>query len=114
MDGSFGLIFSPDRTQVLLVKRRDVPIWELPGGCIEKDESPEMAVVREVFEETGYRVDPIRKIGQYYYPKKLKTNHYYECMIVDGEKRLSNESKAVDYFNINALPEMLLPETALC
>lgn len=30
--------------------------WTLPGGGVEFDESLEDAVVREVFEETGYRV----------------------------------------------------------
>ncbi len=27
--------------------------WELPGGRVEKDESPEVAMHRELFEETG-------------------------------------------------------------
>jgi 8-oxo-dGTP diphosphatase len=31
--------------------------WTMPGGGVEYDESPEQAVVREVFEETGYTVD---------------------------------------------------------
>lgn len=39
--------------KLLLVKRRDVPVWVFPGGGIEKGETPERAVVREVFEESG-------------------------------------------------------------
>ncbi|MEU4606238.1 NUDIX domain-containing protein [Kribbella sp. NPDC023972] len=31
--------------------------WTMPGGGVEYDESPQQAVVREVFEETGYTVD---------------------------------------------------------
>jgi 8-oxo-dGTP pyrophosphatase MutT (NUDIX family) len=30
--------------------------WFLPGGAIERGESPEEAAVREALEETGYRV----------------------------------------------------------
>ena len=30
--------------------------WELPGGSIEKNETPEMAAIREVKEETGLDV----------------------------------------------------------
>jgi 8-oxo-dGTP diphosphatase len=37
---------------------RAEPQWSLPGGGIEFDESVRDGVVREVFEETGYRVDP--------------------------------------------------------
>ena len=36
--------------------RRGVPRWTLPGGGIEFDESLADGLVREVYEETGYRV----------------------------------------------------------
>jgi 8-oxo-dGTP diphosphatase len=34
------------------------PQWSLPGGGIEFDESVRDGLVREVFEETGYHVEP--------------------------------------------------------
>lgn len=33
-------------------------IWELPGGLIKPSETPRDAAARELFEETGARVDP--------------------------------------------------------
>lgn len=33
------------------------PGWSLPGGGVEYDETLEEAVVREAYEETGYRVE---------------------------------------------------------
>lgn len=36
---------------------RHDPGWSLPGGGVEYDETLEEAVVREVYEEAGYRVD---------------------------------------------------------
>jgi len=51
-----GVVFSPDEKQVLLTKRRDVPVWVLPGGGIERNENPEDAIVREILEETGFHV----------------------------------------------------------
>ena len=35
----------------------DPACWSMPGGGVEYDESVQQAVLREVFEETGYTVD---------------------------------------------------------
>lgn len=34
------------------------PTWDLPGGIVERDESPRDAARREVHEETGLHVEP--------------------------------------------------------
>jgi ADP-ribose pyrophosphatase YjhB (NUDIX family) len=52
-----GLLWHAGR--VLLVKRGIDPgkgRWTLPGGYVEQDETPDIAVAREVFEETGLQV----------------------------------------------------------
>ena len=41
----------------LLVYHRQRQTWELPGGAIEEGESPRDCAVRELFEETGQRVE---------------------------------------------------------
>ena len=42
--------------KVLLHRHRKLGMWLPPGGHIERDELPDDAAVREVFEETGLRV----------------------------------------------------------
>lgn len=49
--------------RVLLVQQRDDQRWSTPGGAIEPDETPADAVVREVWEETGLLVAPVRVLG---------------------------------------------------
>jgi len=47
---------------VLVVRRGQAPAkgsWTLPGGKVEPGESLERAVVREIAEETGLRVEPV-------------------------------------------------------
>ena len=52
-----------DQGRVLLIERANEPLkgeWSLPGGALELGETLEEGVVREVLEETGLRVEPVR------------------------------------------------------
>jgi len=40
--------------------------WEIPGGKVEPDESPESAAARECLEETGVSCRHLRKLVAYY------------------------------------------------
>jgi len=96
MDGATGIVFD-NRQRLLLVKRRDVPVWVFPGGGIEKGETPEMAVEREIFEESGYKVKIVKKIAEYKYKSVERKNHVFECRISSGDSRVSPESKEVAF-----------------
>lgn len=53
--GVSAVIFDA-RGRVLLCHRRDMDVWNLPGGVVESGELPTEAVVREAKEETGLEV----------------------------------------------------------
>jgi len=60
-----AIIFNTD-DELLVIRRGQEPAvgrWTLRGGRIEPGESAEDAVVREVFEETGFVVTAIREVG---------------------------------------------------
>jgi len=105
-----GIVFSDDRKSVLLIKRRDVPVWVLPGGGIDPGESPERAAVREVEEETGYHVEIVRKVAEYTPKCRLaRFTHFYECQILSGTPSLSDETQGVRFFPLDALPLLTPP-----
>jgi 8-oxo-dGTP diphosphatase len=105
-----GVLFSPDRTAVLLIKRRDVPIWVLPGGGIDANEPPQHAVEREILEETGFTVKASRLVGNYTPICRLaKQTHLYECTLVSGTATLSAETSGVAFFPLDKLPPMPPP-----
>jgi ADP-ribose pyrophosphatase YjhB (NUDIX family) len=52
-----------DEDLILLVERGREPLiglWSLPGGAVETGETLDAAVRREILEETGLEVEPIR------------------------------------------------------
>jgi ADP-ribose pyrophosphatase YjhB (NUDIX family) len=51
-----GALLVDESGRILLVEPSYKPVWEIPGGVIEKDESPKACVVREIKEELGLKV----------------------------------------------------------
>lgn len=101
--------------QVLLVRENaDEGRWTLPGGWADVNESPASSVVREVEEESGYRVTPVRLLAVLdrekqrhqppfpYHVYKL----FFQCEIVGGKPTATAESSESAFFHVNALPEL--------
>jgi 8-oxo-dGTP diphosphatase len=62
--GVYGIILS-DRGVLLTHQSRPYSELQLPGGGIDPSESLLMALHREVMEETGWRINPLRRLGVY-------------------------------------------------
>ncbi len=110
MEAAVCILFSPDRKAVCLIQRRDVPVWVLPGGGIEPGESPEEGALREMEEETGYKVSLVRKIAQYSPANRLsKTTHFFEVQMISGAPTTGKETRNIDFFPLNHLPKHVPP-----
>jgi len=55
-----GVLLSDLAGRALLVEPTYKSYWEIPGGCVEADESPYAAATRELKEELGLPVTPGR------------------------------------------------------
>ncbi len=106
----YGIVFSEDRKAIVLVQRRDLPVWVLPGGGLDAGETPEQGVVREVEEETGLRVVISHKIAEYLPVNKMtQRTHFFECIGVGGTISSGLEAKKVAFFSLNNLPQLPPP-----
>lgn len=104
-----AIILNSTQDQLLLVKRADIAVFVLPGGGIETGESPEEAVIREVREETGWKVIVKRKSAEYYPINRLAADtHVFICEIVGGAQSISIESREVNFYPLNKLPSTFL------
>ncbi|EKE11317.1 MAG: NUDIX hydrolase [uncultured bacterium] len=101
--GVFGII-RDEKNRILFVLRNDYDLWNLPGGGLEKGESPWEGVIREIKEETGLNAEVIRLIGVYSKPDKDEVVFSFECKVIDGELTLNEEAKDIRYFPFNEIP----------
>jgi ADP-ribose pyrophosphatase YjhB (NUDIX family) len=106
--GAFCII-SNDSGHVLLSHRRDLDVWNLPGGGVEQDETPWDAAVREVSEETGLEVAIERLVGIYTKSGRNGITLCFECIVTGGSLRASDEADEHRYFPIENLPQRLSP-----
>jgi 8-oxo-dGTP diphosphatase len=105
-NAAIAIIFNSDKSQILLVKRRDVPTWVLPGGGIDEGEAPAMAAVREAFEETGMSVKVVRQVAEYSPVNRLASQTYtFECGVLEGELVKGSETRDVRFFSLVDLPD---------
>ena len=101
-----GIIFSPNKKKVLILERKDLPVWVLPGGGIDENETPEEAILRETLEETGLHVSLIKKVGEYFPINRLtSTTHVFECKEEHGKLSLGDETNQIAFVPLEHLPK---------
>jgi ADP-ribose pyrophosphatase YjhB (NUDIX family) len=99
--------------RILLVQERADGLWCMPGGWADVGETPAHMVAREVWEESGFQVEPRKVVGVYDANRggvPLEFYHAYKvvflCDIVGGEARPSSETLAVGFFPFDDLPPL--------
>jgi 8-oxo-dGTP diphosphatase len=93
--------------QLLAVRRRDNGHWEPPGGILELDETIQAALVREVLEETGLRVEPEALTGVYKNMRRGIIALVFRCRIVGGEAGSTSEADEVAWLTPDEVRELM-------
>jgi len=102
--GAFSIVLD-DKKRVLLCRRRDKDLWNLPGGRVESNESPWAAAIREAREEIGVDIVIEKLIGIYFKQEQEELVFQFLAQIEKGIISTSDESVENTYFDADALPE---------
>jgi ADP-ribose pyrophosphatase YjhB (NUDIX family) len=106
-----GVIFK-DR-KILMVRERIDGCWSLPGGWADIGFSPKEVVIKEVREEAGLKVKPVKLLSVW--DKKLHPHPhspYYTykffilCEIVSGTIAVGMETLDVGFFGRSEIPPL--------
>jgi len=110
--GVGGGVLREDR--VLLVRRKREPaagLWSIPGGVVRLGETLEEACRREVLEETGLEVEPVRPVWAFDLIERDGSGvrfHYVVvdllCVPVGGSLRPGGDAKEVRWFRLSEVP----------
>jgi 8-oxo-dGTP diphosphatase len=113
---SAGVLIDRDR-RILIAQRPEgkamAGLWEFPGGKISEGESPEYALVRELYEELG-----IVTCLECLQPLTFASHHYddfhlmmpvFACRKWKGQLQ-SKEGQALKWVKLNELSDYAMPE----
>ena len=72
------------------LKKSQGGLWEFPGGKVEKNESYEQALIREIKEEFNADIEVDKYIGEnlYHYPEKDIKLFFYKARLVSSKIEL--------------------------
>lgn len=111
-----GAVFQDGK--ILLVQEKlDNNRWTLPGGWVDVGEPPSQAVMREIYEESGYETRVVKLLAVYdrNHPRHghpPQPHHSYKlffhCEIVGGTPTESYETVGARFFGADEIPELSL------
>ena len=104
--------------RILLIQRKHQPgagVWALPGGFVNENENLEVAMRRELLEETGLQVGPLRVVGAFgdagrdprgwtvsiVYLTRAPSNNSQPPLV-----QASDDAAAAAWFALDRLPEL--------
>jgi 8-oxo-dGTP diphosphatase len=100
-------------SSILLIKRSKDPYknqFALPGGFVNKGETIEEAIKREVYEETSLEVHPIDILGVYSDPKRDPRGHMmtvvFIVLVIRGNPSAGDDAKEISWIPIEKINDI--------
>ncbi len=109
-----GAVVGNEKGELLLIQRADSGVWLYPTGWCDMGYSPAEVVVKEVHEETGIDVEPVRIIAvidgvRNQFTRVPLYSLVFQCRVIGGELRPHPlETRDVGFFARDSLPQPLV------
>lgn len=111
---SVGAVVVDDDKVLLLWRHRfttDRWGWEIPAGWADEGEDPELAVRREILEETGYQASTVEALMTYT-PMTGISSQVYQVFLATGTTLVSEpeaaEADRVEWVPVADVPKLLV------
>ena len=109
--GVRGAVVDTDGRILMVRETADQHRWTLPGGWGDVNQTPAQSVVREVFEESGYRVRAVKLAAVWDRARQQQPSMafsvvrmFFICALEGGAPATSLETSEVGWFAENAIP----------
>jgi len=102
----------PRDGKVLMIRRgtdQGYGLWGLPGGYVDRGEVVEQAASREVWEETGLKVEPGELVGLFSEDGDPVIVAVFGARETGGTLEAGPEALEVGFFPVDDLPELAFP-----
>jgi ADP-ribose pyrophosphatase YjhB (NUDIX family) len=112
--GVRGAVFDAAGRILMVREVVDGNRWTLPGGWADVNQTPAQSVIREVFEESGYHVRPVKLAAVWYRARQAQpatafsvVRMFFVCALEGGEPATSLETSEVGWFGEQDVPAEL-------
>ncbi|MBA4369693.1 MAG: NUDIX hydrolase [Desulfobacterium sp.] len=105
-----SVIFFNDDHQVLLFLRDNIPtipfpnMWDIPGGHVEPDETPERCIVREMREEMELELENFSLFSVMEFPDRIEYT-FWKKSNLDIERITLHEGQCLRWFDQKEIEE---------
>jgi NADH pyrophosphatase NudC (nudix superfamily) len=104
-----GCVICKDGKYLLVQEKKSsvYGLWNLPAGHVDEGETIEEAAIREVFEETGYRVELGKKLSVEHTSIDRPVLHAFVGNIAGGDLKPDlDELLAADWFSVEEIERL--------
>ena len=114
--GVRGLIFDRAANAVFLIRHTYVPGWQLPGGGVERGETMEEALTREIAEEANITLTAQPQLRSIHFNRRSSPRDHVAFYLVEAFSQPSpklpdREIAEAGFFRLDSLPAGVTPAT---